>query len=120
MVTIAAAVFGVFLLLTGIAHLAFPAYFRSLVPGWFPRPGLAVILTGVLEAAIAVLILWPHTREWAAWAAALLITAYLPVHLEPLRPGRRETRRIRRRAMVPVNIGVNLGYIAWALWIAIG
>jgi uncharacterized membrane protein len=119
MVTIAATAFGVFLLLTGIAHLAFPAYFRSLVPGWFRRPGLAVIFTGLLEAAIAVLILLPHTRQWAAWAAALLISAYLPVHLEPLRQGRRDTPRLRRRAMVAVNIGVNLGYIAWALWIAI-
>jgi uncharacterized membrane protein len=119
MVTIAAIAFGVFLLLVGIAHLAYPAYFRSLVPAWIPEPGLVVILTGVLEAAIAGLVLLPHTRMWGAWAAALLISAYLPVHLEPLRHGR-ETPRIRPLVMVPVSIGVNLGYIAWALWIALG
>jgi uncharacterized membrane protein len=120
MVTIAAIAFGVFILLTGIAHLAFPAYFRGLVPGWIPEPGLTVILTGVLEAAIGVLVLLSHTRPWGAWAAALLITAYLPVHLEPLRRVRAHAPRMRRPVMVPVNIGVNLGYIAWALWIAVG
>jgi uncharacterized membrane protein len=120
MITIAALAFGVFFLLTAIAHLVFPAYFRGLVPDWIRRPGLVVVATAGLEAVIGVFVLVPHTRSCGAWAAAVLLTLYLPAHLEPLRKRRNGAPRLRRPSTVPLNVGVNLGYIAWALWIALG
>ncbi|AQZ63489.1 hypothetical protein BKM31_20275 [[Actinomadura] parvosata subsp. kistnae] len=113
-------ILAVFLLTTGAAHFAVPAYFRSLVPSWIGPAPLLVAATGVAEIAVGALILAPVTRGAGAWAAALLISAYLASHLDAVRhatPG--HARVLLRPWAVAARLVVNLGYIGWAVAVAL-
>jgi uncharacterized membrane protein len=117
---IAAAALAAFLLAAGAAHFAFPAYFRSLVPPWLGRAGAIVAVSGAAEIAVGTLLLAPPTRAAGGWAAAALITAYLPTHLDALRRARPDRPRWLDRPFAGyVRLVANLGYIAWAAAVAL-
>lgn len=68
--------------LTGSVHFF---YMRSeivqMVPPALPYPGLIVTITGVLELAGAVGLLWRPTVSWAACGLTLLLLAMFPANL---------------------------------------
>lgn len=64
----------------GFAHLATPASFASLVPGFLPAVPVLVV-AGVVQIGIGTLAIVPRTRAWGGLAFAILCAAYLPLHL---------------------------------------
>jgi uncharacterized membrane protein len=73
-------------LLTASAHWGSKrADLVRMVPAWFPRPELAVTLTGVLEIAGAVGMLVPATAPYAAVGLALLLVAMFPANVHAAR-----------------------------------
>jgi uncharacterized membrane protein len=69
-------------LLTASAHWGSKrADLVRMVPAWFPRPELAVTLTGVLEIAGAVGMLIPATALYAAVGLAMLLVAMFPANV---------------------------------------
>lgn len=70
---------------SGVLHLVRPRTFEWLVP---PELGPArswVISTGVAELGTAALLAAPATRRTGGWAAAGLLTAFVPAHLHTFR-----------------------------------
>ncbi|GIP30295.1 hypothetical protein J23TS9_54250 [Paenibacillus sp. J23TS9] len=69
-------------MLTGTVHFV---YLRSelidMVPPILPYPGLIVTVSGVLELAGAVGLLWRPTAAWAAGGLTLLLIAMFPANL---------------------------------------
>ncbi|WP_223067302.1 DoxX family protein [Paenibacillus caui] len=69
-------------ILTGSVHFV---YMRteiiSMVPPILPYPALIVTITGVLELAGAIGLLWRHTVTWAASGLSLLLIAMFPANL---------------------------------------
>ncbi|MEC0370082.1 DoxX family protein [Paenibacillus chibensis] len=69
-------------MLTGTVHFV---YLRSdlvgMVPPILPYPGLIVTITGVLELAGAIGLLWRPTVLWAAGGLTLLLIAMFPANL---------------------------------------
>ena len=53
----------------------------SMVPPALPDPGLLVTLTGVLELAGAVGLLWRRTAPWAAAGLSVLLVAMFPANV---------------------------------------
>ncbi|MCP2262023.1 putative membrane protein [Streptoalloteichus tenebrarius] len=120
MVTATALALAFFLAVVGVAHFLAPGYFRTLVPSWLPAPGLLVAASGVAEIVTAGLLACPSSRAWGGWAAVALITSYLVSHLDALRhahPSR--PRLLDRPAGVAARLVVNLGYLAWAIAVAL-
>jgi uncharacterized membrane protein len=73
-------------LLTASAHWGSKrADLVRMVPAWFPRPELAVTLTGVLEIVGAVGILVPATAPYAAIGLALLLVTMFPANVHAAR-----------------------------------
>jgi uncharacterized membrane protein len=73
-------------LLTASAHWGSKrADLVRMVPAWFPRPELAVTLTGVLEIVGAVGMLVPATAPFAAVGLALLLVAMFPANVHAAR-----------------------------------
>jgi uncharacterized membrane protein len=73
-------------LLTASAHWGSKrADLVRMVPAWFPRPELAVTLTGVLEIVGAVGMLVPATAPYAAVGLALLLVAMFPANVHAAR-----------------------------------
>ncbi|MDW6064716.1 hypothetical protein SAZ11_50870 [Streptomyces sp. FXJ1.4098] len=118
--TASAVVLSVFLMAVGVAHFAAPGCFRSLVPSWLGRAGPLVAASGVAEIVIGLLVLAPGSRAAGAWAAAGLITGYPVCHLDALRQTRRGHPQLLLRPLgVAARLVVNLGYIGWAVAIAV-
>ncbi|GAA2082476.1 hypothetical protein GCM10009801_42250 [Streptomyces albiaxialis] len=95
---------------SGIAHFLVPRYFRGLVPDWVGHAGPVVAASGVADLVVGGALCVPGWREAGAWAAAVLITAYLPSHLDALRHA--------RPAWALTRLVVNLAYIGGAVAVA--
>ncbi|MEU7900669.1 MauE/DoxX family redox-associated membrane protein [Nonomuraea sp. NPDC049152] len=117
---IAAIALALFLVVVGTSHFVFPAYFRTLVPAWFPWAGPAVAGSGVAEIVVGVVLVVPGGRAAGGWAAAALITAYLASHLDALRHARPDRPRLLDRPIgVAARLVVNAAYIGWAVMVAL-
>lgn len=119
MATVLAVALAVLMVVSGITHVTCPSYYRRLVPAWMPAPALTVLVTGVLDVVVGVLLAVPGTRAVGGWAAAVLVTAYLPAHLDRVRHAHGATRRFDQLPAVVSSVVVNLGYIGCALVVAL-
>jgi uncharacterized membrane protein len=118
MQNLAAHALAAFLIVVGVTHFVVPGYFRSLVPSWLGAAGAIVALSGATEIVVGGLVLvW---RQAGGWAAAVLITGYLPSHLDALWHARRDRPTLLERpAGAVARLAVNALYIAWATAVAI-
>lgn len=76
--------FGVIFVAAGALHFLRPAYYVAVMPPYFPVPLFWVLLSGVLEIAGGVGLLLKRFRRRAAQGLALLLVAFMPVHLHML------------------------------------
>lgn len=110
---------GVFLVVVGLSHFAFPGYFAQLVPPWFPWSRPAVFASGVLEVALGVGLLVEPARSAAAWATVVVMSTYVLTHVDALlRADPRSPSWLDRTAGAAARVLVNLGYVYWALIVA--
>jgi uncharacterized membrane protein len=72
--------FAIIMLLSAIGHVASPETYAPLMPDFLPET-LTHILTSIAEAATGILLLMPKTRSKGGLAFALLMIAFLPVHV---------------------------------------
>jgi uncharacterized membrane protein len=75
-----AAIVAIVMIGGGAAHLATPQVFVPLVPGFLPA-GPVILISGLVEIAIGLAVLWPGTRGRAGLAFTVLCAGYLPLHL---------------------------------------
>ena len=112
-----AAVLGVLLGGSGVLHLVRPRTYEWLVPPELGSARAWVTVTGIAEIGAAALLAAPATRRLGGWAAAGLLTAFVPAHLH--------TFRVIPRAPVPMGVAIvrlplQVPMIAAALRIARG
>ena len=70
---------GLFLAVAGVGHLVRPDDFLAQVPPWMPAADAVVLLSGLVELALAAaVLLLPRWRGPVAVAVALLFLAVLP------------------------------------------
>ena len=74
----------------------------AMVPRAFPKPGLLVSVTGILEALGAVGLLIPATRGLAGLCLVLLLAALLPANVGAARRG----VPMRGRAPTPLRLRI--------------
>lgn len=79
----AAAGMAVVYVCTGITHFTEPqrSGFEAIVPPVIPEPGLAVTISGLAEFALAVGLVLPRTRRWAALASAIFLIIVFPANV---------------------------------------
>lgn len=76
--------FGVVFIILGALHFVRPGFYVPIMPPYFPAPLFWVLLSGVLEILGGLGLLLKPWRRRAAYALALLMVAFLPVHLHML------------------------------------
>lgn len=86
----------------------------AMVPRAFPKPGLLVSVTGVLEGLGAVGLLIPATRALAGLCLVLLLVALLPANVSAARRG----VPMRGRAPTPLRLRIPMQilFVALTLW----
>ena len=80
MVHLFAFIYGIAFVLTGIEHFRGPQKFVEIVPPYFPFALFLVYLTGVMEIAGGLGIIYPETREIAGRLMALFLIAVYPAN----------------------------------------
>lgn len=72
----------VMFIVTGTAHfIGLRAELIAMVPPALPAPGFLVTITGVLELAGALGLLFTQTRPWAAGGLSLMLIAMFPANI---------------------------------------
>ena len=72
--------FAVILLASAGGHLLTPEIYAPLIPDFVPELA-ANVLAAISEAAVAILLLVPKWRHWGGLSFALLMLAFLPIHV---------------------------------------
>ncbi|WP_371396407.1 MauE/DoxX family redox-associated membrane protein [Fretibacter rubidus] len=70
-----------FFLMAAWSHFAHDDSFARIVPPALPFPYFIVWFTGIIEAVLAVMIVWPRTRPWAGLIFAPFLLAVLPANI---------------------------------------
>ncbi|MFD6717706.1 DoxX family protein [Micromonospora sp. TSRI0369] len=105
--------------LTGVAHFASRRTdLIAMVPPSLPRPDLLVTVTGVLELAGALALLFPATARPAAAGLALLMLAMFPANVSAAR--RRLTLAGRPVTPLGVRTVLQVVFVVAALTVAFG
>lgn len=78
--TILSYLFAVLLIFSAIMHLVKPESYEPLIPDFIPA-NFANILSFVTELAIGIMLIIPKYRHWGGLAFALLMVAFLPIHI---------------------------------------
>lgn len=71
----------VWFLVGGLGHFVATDFFVSICPPWVPEPRLVVQLSGLVELALAALLIPVRTRAITGLALLALILAVTPVHI---------------------------------------
>ena len=78
---ILALIYGVPFVLIGIEHFREPQKFVEIVPSYLPFPLFLVYLTGIMEIAGGLGIIYPDTREITGKLMVLFLIAIYPANL---------------------------------------
>lgn len=75
---------GILFIVLGLNHFVNPGFYVRIMPPYFPAPLLWVLLSGVLELLGGLGLLLKGLRRGAAYGLALLMVAFMPVHVHML------------------------------------
>lgn len=96
----------------GISHFAFPKVYLRIMPPYVPYHKAMVVISGMVEILLGILLLFPLTREWAAWGIIALLILVFPANIEQVR-----TKRARMKLplwAVIARLPLQLVLIWWA------
>ena len=116
---IALVLFAFFFVFAGIAHFVQGEGFAAMLPDWVPfRLGL-IYITGLLEIALAVLLLFPGTRKQARFWTVIYLIVIFPANVYAAiagipAPGQEEANQI----LLWVRLLFQPLLIWWVLWAA--
>lgn len=105
------------LLLTASAHFTDPSRMASMLPAWIAGRQAIVLLTGLLEIALALALWVPRLRRAVGWSIVLMLGAFLPANifaaLERLPFGGNHLGP----AYLLLRVPFQLLLIGWTLWV---
>jgi len=107
-------VFGAAFVVAGLNHFRNPGFYVGIMPPYLPWPLALVYLSGVAEAVLGALLLFPTWTVLAAWGLIALLIAVFPanVHMAmhpDLYPSVPPT-------LLLIRLPVQGLLIAWASW----
>ncbi|MDV6234318.1 DoxX family protein [Leptospira ellisii] len=68
-------------ILAGILHFVLPKFYLRIMPPYIPYPKFVVYLSGLIEIALGMALLFPETKKLGAWGIILLLIAIFPANL---------------------------------------
>ena len=68
-------------LTAGVSHFRRPNFFLKITPKWVPAPENVNIIVGVAEIALAIALMIPATKNFAAWGIIALLIAVFPANV---------------------------------------
>lgn len=100
-----------FYLFAGVSHFRIPKFFLRITPPWVPSPELVNKLVGGIEIALALGLLLPATRTWAAYGVIALLIAVFPANIHHFQLARKKQKQLM---MTAIRLPIQLLLIYWA------
>jgi uncharacterized membrane protein len=72
----------VFYVIAGLNHFLHPDAYMRIMPSWLPLHEELVTASGICETLFGLLLLFPQTRIFAAWAIIILLIAVFPANIQ--------------------------------------
>jgi len=73
--------FALFMVMGGVQHFLKPDFYLPFVPSFLPFPMTIIYLSGIVEVALGLLLLFKKTANIAATGIFILMLLFLPVHV---------------------------------------
>lgn len=70
------------LIIAGILHFVNPKFYVRIIPKYLPRPLELVIISGIAEVICGLLLLFPFSPNFGAYATIVLLIAVFPANIE--------------------------------------
>jgi uncharacterized membrane protein len=78
----------VFYIFAGYNHFANPAFYYPIIPPYLSEWSRSVnILSGIIEIALALMLIPGGTRKAAAWGIFIMLIAFIPSHIYFIQKG---------------------------------
>ncbi|MES2773351.1 MAG: MauE/DoxX family redox-associated membrane protein [Bacteroidota bacterium] len=77
----------VFYFAAGINHFRNPSAYYLIIPPWLTAPELVNAAAGIFEIILAIGLIFPATRRWAAWGIIAMLIAFIPSHIYMIQQG---------------------------------
>ncbi|RKR85039.1 putative membrane protein [Mucilaginibacter gracilis] len=102
----------------GANHFRSPDGYIKIIPPYLPYPQLLNMLAGVFEITFALMLIFPATRQLAAWGIILMLIAFMPVHIYMLQNAPMKMGGLTvTRAIALIRLPLQAVLIAWAWWV---
>ena len=79
--TLSRAILAASFILAGILHFVLAPNYVAIMPHYVPLPALLVQISGIAEILGGIGLLFPQTRQAAAWGIIALLVAVLPANI---------------------------------------
>lgn len=66
----------------GFNHFWHPKMYHKIMPPWLPWHKELVVISGICEMVLAVMLLFPVSRQLAAWGIIALLIAVFPANIQ--------------------------------------
>jgi uncharacterized membrane protein len=73
--------FALFMIMGGVQHFIKPDFYLPFVPSFLPFPMVIIYLSGIIEVALGLLLLFKKSAKIAAVGIFMLMLLFLPVHV---------------------------------------
>jgi uncharacterized membrane protein len=95
----------------GLMHFKRPKFFLKITPKWVPAPEKMNLIVGAVEITLAIGLLIPQTRYWAAWGIIALLVAVFPANVNHFQKSLEKKRQV-----IPtlIRLPVQILMIYWA------
>jgi uncharacterized membrane protein len=78
----------IFYITAGYYHFAIPAFYYPIIPPYLSEWSKSVnILSGIIEIALALMLIPSGTRKAAAWGIFIMLVAFIPSHIYFIQKG---------------------------------
>ncbi|MGI8951588.1 MAG: DoxX family protein [Chitinophagaceae bacterium] len=71
----------IFYVFAGVNHFLHPEFYLQIIPPYFPAHETLNKLAGIAEISGGVLLIFPGTRNFAAWQIILMLLIFFTVHI---------------------------------------
>ncbi|MFP2996687.1 MauE/DoxX family redox-associated membrane protein [Spongiivirga sp. MCCC 1A20706] len=110
---ITAIIFGLFLLFGAYNHVANPEFYAPMIPDFIPE-SVANILATITELIVGVLLIIPKYQKWGGLGFAILMLAFLPIHIWDLT---KELPAVGSKTAATIRLVIQFIVIAIGWWI---
>jgi uncharacterized membrane protein len=103
-------------IVAGINHFVKPQFYLRIMPSYLPAHEFLNYVSGITEIILGGLLLFKTTRIYAAWGIAIMLLAFMVIHVFMLQQAIKHESYLITPAAAWIRLTLQFVLIAWAIW----